>query len=759
MSQTSLRLRVVPRYPAHITATDGIAAIRDGVDVLIKSDYGNLVQVPSVTNPDRTFFLAWDQDIDNYQAVSFTNIIENIQDAIIGPPLAAIDAVNPGADQVVYFTDIGEAASYTVSEYFRSISNATDAAALADEIGALSLATPIYVPPNLTTAIPVAPPVIKANGYRWSIFAFNGGETERAKATATADYQAVTSTALAAGERVHFPRWEYPVRSLGSGNVGVYNAGNVAVDVDCALEAKFIAGDVFWGLSGNMFQFTGPSAPLTVDQSDLTRMRWVGGVISAEDLTAEFGVGAGAGAAMMNIVHMYEPEVRGVRFRNGALAPSASNDLGCGAMDTAVGWNQNAGGILTRCQMENMYDLAVYLVSGFRDIVTLGTDPIATTSGSSTVTVTEAAHGYSVGDRIGLSGVVAFNGITLAAKEYAILSVTTNTYTVTAAGTATATGSGGGSAVISNNAMAANSLSTSIMDGGEFSHNWFARCEAGISSKRNYQGAQILYNRIRECTTGIAAQTVTDFAASGGKRTAVHGNWLYKIGQRPIWIRSGGSYKGTVVSYNHVENWGRKIFDGTDKALGVSLGGIHLDSMNSAVVSDNQLAMTDTYAGASWATGFEPTALMLKQDAGYIDGCVDCLIKDNVSNDVPRGVYDQSTSLRTRFRGNRLQKTSVANTLDSSSFIWETRKSYVSNDIALDSVGLKTIQITHGLGFNPGNGACIAQLGVTTVNDAQVVSVRSVSTDATYVTVAARVTVASATTGATGRINLQICID
>ncbi|WP_267550464.1 hypothetical protein [Rhizobium rhizogenes] len=140
MNQTSLRLRVVPRYPAKITATDGIKAVRDGVDLTVKSDYSDLVQVPTVSNPDRTFMLAWDSDIDNYQSVSFTNIINNIQDAIIGPPLAAIDAANPGANQVVYFTAPGVAANYTVSPYVRGISNAADQTAFLSGIGAATAA-------------------------------------------------------------------------------------------------------------------------------------------------------------------------------------------------------------------------------------------------------------------------------------------------------------------------------------------------------------------------------------------------------------------------------------------------------------------------------------------------------------------------------------------------------------------------------------------------------------------------------------------
>ncbi|SCB16542.1 hypothetical protein [Rhizobium hainanense] len=136
MSQTALKIRVVPRYPAKVSATDGLTAVRSGIDLVIKSDYGDLVQVPTVTNPDRTFMLAWDADIDNYQSVSFTNIINNIQDAVIGPPLAAIDAVNPGADQVIYFTVPGVAATFTASEYVRGVSNAVDQPSYLLAIGA-----------------------------------------------------------------------------------------------------------------------------------------------------------------------------------------------------------------------------------------------------------------------------------------------------------------------------------------------------------------------------------------------------------------------------------------------------------------------------------------------------------------------------------------------------------------------------------------------------------------------------------------------
>ncbi len=164
MSQTSLRLRVVPRYPAKITATNGISAERDGVDVLIKSDYSKLVPYASVANPDKTYMLAWDSDNDNYQSISFTNIINNIQDAIIGPTLTAIDATNPGTDQVIYFTEEGVASSYTASDFMRSISNAADAPSFAASIGVISntQVTQAQIP---TTTIAPTISAIQTTGY------------------------------------------------------------------------------------------------------------------------------------------------------------------------------------------------------------------------------------------------------------------------------------------------------------------------------------------------------------------------------------------------------------------------------------------------------------------------------------------------------------------------------------------------------------------------------------------------------------------
>ena len=79
--------------------------------------------------------------------------------------------------------------------------------------------------------------------------------------------------------------------------------------------------------------------------------------------------------------------------------------------------------------------------------IRLGADPIATTDGSATVTVTHTAHGAFANDFVSFSGASAINNITLSG-EYQIVSIpTADTYTLVAGTTANGTGSGGGASI------------------------------------------------------------------------------------------------------------------------------------------------------------------------------------------------------------------------------------------------------------------------------------------------------------------------
>ena len=86
-------------------------------------------------------------------------------------------------------------------------------------------------------------------------------------------------------------------------------------------------------------------------------------------------------------------------------------------------------------------------ITPLRTTVTLGTDPITTTSGSRLVTIAATSHGATIGTYVTISGATAVGGITVSG-EYEIIGIPSdNAYTIIAATAATSTATGGGSAV------------------------------------------------------------------------------------------------------------------------------------------------------------------------------------------------------------------------------------------------------------------------------------------------------------------------
>jgi hypothetical protein len=103
----------------------------------------------------------------------------------------------------------------------------------------------------------------------------------------------------------------------------------------------------------------------------------------------------------------------------------------------------------------------------------LGSNPLATTSGSSNIVVTQNAHGMSNGTSIVLSGATATGGVSAAIlnNSYVISAVTTNTYTITlpSSYTATSTTTGGGS-------------SATVLEGSG-TYGWGTSYSAGVGSQ------------------------------------------------------------------------------------------------------------------------------------------------------------------------------------------------------------------------------------------------------------------------------------
>lgn len=89
-------------------------------------------------------------------------------------------------------------------------------------------------------------------------------------------------------------------------------------------------------------------------------------------------------------------------------------------------------------------------ITPLRTTTTLGANPLSTTSGSKTVTVTFVGHGARLGDFVTFSGASAVGGIPAADinREQVVTAFTPNTYTFEVATAATSTATGGGAAVV-----------------------------------------------------------------------------------------------------------------------------------------------------------------------------------------------------------------------------------------------------------------------------------------------------------------------
>lgn len=88
-----------------------------------------------------------------------------------------------------------------------------------------------------------------------------------------------------------------------------------------------------------------------------------------------------------------------------------------------------------------------YDITPIRSTVTINTDPFAITSGSKLVTVTDTAHGATVGTYVTFSGATGANYTVFNAEYEIIRIVDANNYQIALATAAGATGSGGGAAV------------------------------------------------------------------------------------------------------------------------------------------------------------------------------------------------------------------------------------------------------------------------------------------------------------------------
>ena len=130
---------------------------------------------------------------------------------------------------------------------------------------------------------------------------------------------------------------------------------------------------------------------------------------------------------------------------------TSSATLTAGKCRTLMNWRMLDGSDVlaagTDKQLLILYGGTWYDITPLRSSATLGTNPITTSSGSTTVTVTHSSHGADTGEIVSFSGATAVNNVTLSGA-YELTKVDSNSYTVVSATTASGSGSGGGSSVV-----------------------------------------------------------------------------------------------------------------------------------------------------------------------------------------------------------------------------------------------------------------------------------------------------------------------
>ena len=143
------------------------------------------------------------------------------------------------------------------------------------------------------------------------------------------------------------------------------------------------------------------------------------------------------------------------------LSPSGAIDLSApitvqGAPKHILGWRANSDGadriaIGTTSHIYILKESVIYDITPLRKTTSNLSNPLVTTSGSTTITCTDNSHGAIVGDFIVIESAAAVGGVsadTLNRKSgFQISAVTTNTFTITVPSAATSGATGGGTTI------------------------------------------------------------------------------------------------------------------------------------------------------------------------------------------------------------------------------------------------------------------------------------------------------------------------
>lgn len=136
----TIRMRVLPRFPARISGRDGFIVVRENTDLVVGPDYGSLITTPVLTDLEKKFFQVFDSSDGSYIGISAKNLADEIQGILVDGTLAAIGALTPAANQGIFFLEGGVASVFTITQAGRDLVAGPNAATQRTTLGLGTLA-------------------------------------------------------------------------------------------------------------------------------------------------------------------------------------------------------------------------------------------------------------------------------------------------------------------------------------------------------------------------------------------------------------------------------------------------------------------------------------------------------------------------------------------------------------------------------------------------------------------------------------------
>lgn len=200
-----------------------------------------------------------------------------------------------------------------------------------------------------------AVPTIRSWDYRWPVFAFTGGSTERAKGSghATANFQATFQAALGSGEKLEIPAWVYPFRTFQETTNVISIVGDIPIDIDCATGCTLKIGTEVDNVSGSFFRLQASTMPSVSSQIGF---KWNGGFFDGSAVNDS----PSPGVNMLDIYQYTGASIRNAKFYAGTSTPSGAS-IGFGLLDSGIVVHNCFGALIDNCDFIGFQDLGVYL--------------------------------------------------------------------------------------------------------------------------------------------------------------------------------------------------------------------------------------------------------------------------------------------------------------------------------------------------------------------------------------------------------------